>query len=113
MNRKKEKLNHTSNSGITLIALIVTIIVMLILVAVTIAMSVNGGLFDYAGKAVSDTQNAIEQEGDIAGGKVTVDGVEYSSIDNYLNNIPASGTYIITEKDETTGVLKANATYTS
>ena len=42
MNRKKEKLNptshlphHTSNSGITLIALVITIVVMLILVAVT------------------------------------------------------------------------------
>ena len=34
--------------GITLIALVITIIVMLILVAVTISMALNGGLFGYA-----------------------------------------------------------------
>ena len=55
--QKQEK-----NRGITLIALIITIIVMLILVAVTITMAINGGLFDYAKKAVSETKNAMEQE---------------------------------------------------
>ena len=43
------------NKGITLIALIVTIIIMLILVAVTIGLTVRGGLFQYAGNAVGDT----------------------------------------------------------
>ena len=42
--------------GITLIALIITIIVMLILVGVTISVALNGGLFDVAGKATSDTE---------------------------------------------------------
>ena len=51
-----------TNKGITLIALVITIIVMLILVAVTISMAVNGGLFNYAGKAVGETKNAIENE---------------------------------------------------
>ena len=50
------------NNGITLIALIITIIVMLILVAVTISMAINGGLFGYAGNATRDTKNAIDEE---------------------------------------------------
>ena len=57
------------NKGITLIALVITIIVMLILVAVTISMAINGGLFDYAGKATSETENAIEKEQELANGK--------------------------------------------
>lgn len=52
---KKEK-------GITLIALVITIIVMLILVAVTISLAVNGGLFGYAGKATRETEKAKKDE---------------------------------------------------
>ena len=56
--------HHTSSNhrGITLIALVITIIVMLILVAVTINLSINGGLFGFAGKAASETKTAIENE---------------------------------------------------
>ena len=50
------------NNAITLIALVITIIVMLILVAVTIALSINGGLFQYAGDATRRTNEAIHQE---------------------------------------------------
>ena len=50
------------NKGITLIALIITIIVMLILVAVTINMAVDGGLFDYAGDAATKTNIEKEKE---------------------------------------------------
>lgn len=52
--------------GITLIALVITIIVMLILVAVTITMAVNGGLFQYAGRATKDTELAKNAEKDLA-----------------------------------------------
>ena len=48
--------------GITLIALIITIIVMLILVSVTISIAINGGLFEYAGKAVKSYDTASEME---------------------------------------------------
>ena len=51
-----------NNSGITLIALIITIIVMLILVAVTINLTVNGGLFGYASNAASETKTEKEKE---------------------------------------------------
>ena len=60
----KERINK--NNGITLIALVITIIVMLILVAVTINMAVNGGLFGYAAKAVKDTGKAKNQEINLA-----------------------------------------------
>ena len=72
------------NKGITLIALVITIIVMLILVVVTIRISTKGGLFDYAGKAARETKDAIADEKDIADGKITIGGVKYNSIDEYL-----------------------------
>ena len=78
------------NKGITLIALVITIIVMLILVVVTIRISTKGGLFDYAGKAARETKDAITDETDIANGKITIGGVKYNSIEDYINNKPLS-----------------------
>ena len=53
----------TQNKGITLIALIITIIVMLILVGVTINVALNGGLFKKAETATKDTEEkAILEE---------------------------------------------------
>lgn len=82
----KEKLSP-SNRGITLIALIITIIVMLILVGVTITVAVNGGLFEYAAKAGKETNEAITEEKMLAEGKVKIDGFWYDSMDDYLNGI--------------------------
>ena len=50
--------------GITLIALVITIIVMLILVAITLTIAINGGIFDKATDAerladIKETQNLI------------------------------------------------------
>ena len=53
---------HTSQKGITLIALIITIIVMLILVGVTINVALNGGLFSKADEATTKTIIAQIQE---------------------------------------------------
>ena len=61
--------------GITLIALVITIIVMLILVAVTITMAVNGGLFDYAKKAGQETNTATDAEQKLGNGTAKVNGV--------------------------------------
>ena len=47
-----------NNNGITLIALIITIIVMLILVSVTIRIAINGNLFNYAKEAVGKQKEA-------------------------------------------------------
>lgn len=82
-----------SQKGITLIALVITIIVMLILVAVSITMAVNGGLFNYAGKATQDTQNAINDEKDLGSGSVSVNGLNGNNatdinaiVDHYKTN---------------------------
>ena len=47
-----------NKKGITLVALIVTIILMLILAAFSINLILGGGLFSFAGKAKKATQNA-------------------------------------------------------
>ena len=59
MKRTREFKN---NKGITLIALVITIIVMLILVAVTIAMAVDGGLFSKATYAGLKSNEAVKAE---------------------------------------------------
>ena len=52
----------SDSRGITLIALVITIIVMLILAAVSITMAVNGGLFGYAQNASTETQKERDLE---------------------------------------------------
>ena len=88
------------NKGITLIALIITIIIMLILVAVTIQVVINSGLLKTAGDAVSDYKNVQEQESNMDG--VTIDGVEYESIEDYLANRPKLPTIGSGDKASTT-----------
>lgn len=68
--------------------IIITIIVMLILVAVTISTAINEGLFEYAGKAVDETRNAINAEQQLAGGRIKIGDKWYASIDDYINNKP-------------------------
>ena len=51
-----------NDKGITLIALVITIVIMLILASVSINMAVHGGLFSYAGRAASETNEAMNQE---------------------------------------------------
>ena len=50
------------NKGITLIALVITIIVMMILVAVSVTVALDGGLFGTAKDAASKTQIEAEKE---------------------------------------------------
>ena len=61
--------------GITLVALVITIIVMLILVGVSVTVALNGGLFSTAENAVDRTEDALTAENDLDSGKVNVDGV--------------------------------------
>lgn len=74
--------------GITLIALIITIIVMLILVGVSVTVALNGGLFSTAKKAKGDTQTELDKEQTLASGIVEIDGVWYDSMEDYVNNKP-------------------------
>ena len=55
-------MNKQNKSGITLIALIITIIVMLILVGVTVTVAINGGLFKSAKEGAEGTTIARVKE---------------------------------------------------
>jgi len=62
-----KKTNHNSkykrlNTGITLIALVVTIVIMLILAAVTINVTIEGGIFGHAQGAKKSVEDAEERE---------------------------------------------------
>ncbi len=92
----KIALNNNFDRGITLIALIITIIVMLILVGVTLTVSLNGGLFSTAKKAVKQTQisELIERaQTDILieqarnGGNITKDKLK-EILDKYFKDVP-------------------------
>ena len=72
------------NKGITLIALVITIIVMLILVGVTISMAINGGLFSKAGEAAGTVNNALIEEGQLSSSGIEINGNWYESIDDYI-----------------------------
>ena len=71
--------------GITLIALIITIIVMLILVAVTIRILIDSGLISKAKDAGQDTKSAYEEESRL-GENININGIIYNSIDEYYNS---------------------------
>ena len=109
---RKETRKKFQKTGITLIALVITIIVMLILVAVTISMAINGGLFEKAGKATGDTKNAMDAEQQLADGRIQIDGKVYESIDDYLAGKEAALDYDKTKTNDD-GTLKSNAKYES
>lgn len=67
--------------GITLVALVITIIVMLILVGVSITVALNGGLFSTAKDAANNTAEARNAELNLSSGKVTVNGEEHNVTD--------------------------------
>lgn len=74
--------------GITLVALIITIIVMLILVAVSVTVAINGGLFDKAKDAGNqwEDQSAEEAAGNVV--KVTTDDGEVTmNIDDAIDSL--------------------------
>ena len=78
------------NEGITLVALIITIVVMLILVAVSVNVIIKSNLIGTAEKAVDKYKTASEEEGN--NGVIEINGKKYNSIEDYINlssiNIP-------------------------
>ena len=76
--RNKEK-------GITLIALIITIIVMLILVGVVVTVVIQSDLLGTANTAGDKYKTAYEEESKMSG--VTINGKQYGSIEEYMEEI--------------------------
>lgn len=77
--------------GITLVALVITIIVMLILVGVSVTVALKGGLFDTAKKAATGTNTEAEAERNLSNGAITVNNgsadVPYNSVNEYINSL--------------------------
>ena len=83
---------NKKNKGITLIALVITIIILLILAGISISALTNQGLFKNAKEAQNATEKAEEEQGKILN--------EYEDeINKYLNN---------TVEDEKLGLVKDN-----
>ena len=70
------------NKGITLVALVITIVVMLILVAVSVSIVVKSNLIGTAEKAVDKYNRVAEEEGN--SGVIEIDGKKYNSIEDYM-----------------------------
>ena len=70
------------NEGITLVALIITIVVMLILVAVSVNVIIKSNLIGTAEKTVNKYKTASEEEAN--GGVIEIDGKKYNSIEDYM-----------------------------
>ena len=71
---------YKRNKGITLVALIITIIILLILAGVSLSFVFNGGILDKSQQAVNEYQNAANNESDV---------LEYinETLDKKLNEI--------------------------
>ena len=107
------------NKGITLIALIITIIVMLILVGVTINVALNGGLFEKAETATRATEEKAILEEMLAMMEITDDGKinaqeiidkmkEKYTVEGSVPNVTITGklgkyNYIVSETEIKTG----------
>ena len=70
------------NKGITLVALIITIIIMLILVAVSVNVLIKSNLIGTAEKTVNKYSKAAEEESN--GGTIEINGKKYASIEDYI-----------------------------
>lgn len=96
------------NEGITLIALIITIIVLLILVAVSVNILIKSNLIGTAEKTVNKYKTATEDEA--SGGKITINGKEYESLDEFIKDeIPSDWDGTTTEVPEVKKNTETNA----
>ena len=71
--------------GITLIALIITIVVMLILVAVSVNVIIKSNLIGTAEKTVDKYKTAYEEESNMS--QIEINGKKYDSIEDYLAGV--------------------------
>ena len=118
-----------NNKGITLVVLITTIVIMLILATVTIG-TINGGLFDYAGKATGKAElssildrlekvKIIQDNNNLNGTLSQVLGNEYSKYDTtfkiangklvYMGEDPKTVAYLFELGIEETAIENASA----
>ena len=88
-----------NSKGITLIALIITIIVMLILVGVTVNVAMQGGLFGTAREASSETIRQAEKDQLIS---AVLGGLQTGgTFDITKATLPAGAKWITSKTDDT------------
>ena len=110
MSKQKLKIQ----TGITLIALIITIIVMLILVGVTVTVALNGGLFSKAKRATTETEIANEKEILLAEAFAAYDAATGMIDEGKLKtNLEAAGWTVETENGQTVYISPNNKKYTT
>ena len=97
-----------NKSGITLIALIITIIVMLILVGVVVTVVIQSNLLGTAKTAGDKYKTAYEDESNMS--EVTINGEKYASIEDYINNNPMSSIKIKMEVTHEDTAVTADGT---
>ena len=97
-----------NKSGITLIALIITIIVMLILVGVVVTVVIQSNLLGTAKTAGDKYKTAYENESNMS--EVTINGEKYASIEDYINNNPMSSIKIKMEVTHEDTAVTADGT---
>lgn len=76
--------------GITLVALVITIIVMLILVAVSVTVALQGGLFQKTKTAANGTNTEAQAERNLSNGLVNINGSMYDVNDYATNDNPTA-----------------------
>lgn len=126
--QKKNKINN-KNKGITLIALVVTIVILLILAGISISCVLGeNGIIGYAKKAKSDTEKAtIEEKLELALSnwqmtKLTDDDIslkdyfrdtEQSGIENFemIDENPSEDVQLIARVDGRILIIKSDNTY--
>jgi len=108
------------NKGITMIAMVITIIIMLILVGVTIDLSFEGGLFNTAKKGKSSVQqeeDKLELTSAVQGIMLENDIIETDDLTNTLpekwNIEKNSSVYVCTSPSENMFIVTENGTIRS
>ena len=104
------------NTGITLIALIITIIVMIILVGVTVNVALNGGLFDTAKEAAEGTEDQADYEILQAGVVAAIASESGITNQSLIDNLPGDwkvdgdGPFTVTSPNGNVFIVESNGT---
>ena len=101
------------NKGITLVALIITIIILLILAGVSLSFVFNGGILDKAQQAVNEYENASQKEQNLLDkidkyienelGDIANDEPEIPSVDS--NGLATENTTIVAKDDKNVQIV--------
>ena len=104
---------YKRNKGITLVALIITIIILLILAGVSLSFVFNGGILDKAQSAVNEYQNASQKEQNLLDqidkyienelGDIANDEPIVPSVDN--NGLATENTTIVAKDDSSIQIV--------